>query len=150
MKRRSQSEPLASMQNIWKEEAGPSDVTDESQGSTFKKYKSSIYQNQRKGMPLNPKNLQEAVTYFETPFINGILSKPTEGRSIYYEVSSNESSFIAVFGSSEILQNLPEEGLFSITASMNVVPTTSIFKSLVTICAIKNDDVSTLAIKVFE
>lgn len=128
------------------EEAGPSSSAGpssaESPDSPYRKYKSTIYFNQRKNIPLNPNSVEEAESYFESEFIKGLLSKSVEGNKIYHIVSSNQQSLIVLFASEEILNNLPDTRYFNITTTMRVVPSLGIFTVLLTVSVIKDYDVN--------
>lgn len=141
IKRRSRSDPLSSVRKICDEEEGSSN-TPGSSNSVYNKYKSTIYFNQRKSMPINPNSLQESDAYFQSQFILNLLLEQVDGKKVYHSVSSDGEAFIALFGSEEILGDLPDERVFQITTTMRVVPSSGIFKNLLTLSLVKDMSVS--------
>lgn len=143
IKIRSQTDPFLSPRAICDEVASTSDAdSNVSSDSKYRKHRSSIYYNRRKVMPLNPTNLEEAQEYLNLEYVKDILEKPVGNELVFHITSSNEESLIIIFASEGILTNLPELRHAVLTSSMHVVPSSCIFKALLTVSVIKNDDVS--------
>lgn len=122
--------------------SGEAPASGVSESPVNRKYKSTMYYNRRKVMPSNPTTLEEAKEYFDTAYVKGILTTSIDNKSVYHSVWSNDQSLIVIFASEEILVNLPETRYANITASMSVVPASSVFKVLLTVSVITNEDVS--------